>query len=406
MMNSRKLWYERFQAFLNVFVRYMRLIANSGLLFSFIFSLIFGSYYYSLLIKQIPEPFPVLVLIAVIMTFVLTKTNIRTFLKRADLVYLLPAEERMKGFFTSALCYNIILQMVVTFLISIILAPLYAVRMDDSSYPYTMIILIFMLIKVWNVFVHWHALKLNSDRAIMRDTVLRVFATLLLVYLVLIGADIRYIVIVGGIMIVFLFYVSKTIAQEHRIKWERLLEREEELATRFYKFVNAFVDVPALTQRVKTRRWTQLFTLFLRHEPSSVPYVLYINAFFRSGQYFGIYIRLLVIGLLVLAFLPYEYGKLLGMVLFLYMTAVQLSPLVRHFSDRDVLTLYPIAQYTYVQAFQNVILSLLIIESLLFAVIIFITGVSFVHAVLLFFATVFMIYLYVKQSIKKEMGTE
>lgn len=406
MMESRKLWYERLQHFLNLFLRYMRLIANSGLLFSIIFLVIFGSYYYSLLLRQIPDQFPVLAIIAVIMTLVLTKANLRTFLKQADIVYLLPAEERMKDYFSSALLYNILIQVTVTIVIAIILAPLYAIRMDVSMYSYSMIIVLFALVKMWNVIVHWYAFKLNSERAILSDTLLRVFATFSLVYLTLTGADVLYLVFVSFIMLAFLVYVAKIISRNHRVKWERLLQHEEMLATRFYKFVNAFVDVPMLTQRVKPRRWTKIFASFNRYEKSSVPKMLYTHAFFRSGQYFGIYVRLLIIGIIVLAYLPYEYGKIFGMILFLYMTAVQLIPLARHYLGHDVVKLYPIERKLYVQAFGRLVFTLLTLQSLLYSATIYVSGIPITISIALFLGSVLAIYIYLNQIIKKEVRNE
>lgn len=405
MMNSRKLWNDRFQTFFQLFLRYMRLIANSGLVFSAVFLFIFGSYYYSLLLKQIPNWFPVLPLIAVVMSLVITKVNVRTFLKRADLVFMLPTEERMKPYFVSALIYNTCIQMLVTFLVAVVFAPLYAIRADEQSYSYGVVVVSFLLITVWNVIVHWYALKLHSKRALISDTVLRLFATLLLITLLLIGADIIYLLLIVAILLLYLGYSRYVTSRYYRIKWERLIEHEEQLANRFYKFVNAFVDVPALSQRVKPRRWSQIFTSFIRHDRDSAPYVLYIHGFFRAGQYFGIYIRLLIIGMLVLVFLPFHYGKVIGLVLFVYMTAVQVMPLAQHYAGRETLKLYPIHDITYAHRFQHIVFSLLIVELFLFSVTILITGVSFVWVVSVFIAMTLVLYVYVKKGIQKEMRT-
>src|SRR5699024_7409266 len=110
MININRLWQERFQTFLNLFLQYMRLIGNSGLLFSLLFLLIFSSYYYSLLIQQIPNSFPILLFITLVLTYFLVRTRIRSFLKRADIVFLIVAEEKMKTYFASVLLYNTVIQ--------------------------------------------------------------------------------------------------------------------------------------------------------------------------------------------------------------------------------------------------------------------------------------------------------
>ncbi len=401
MMDSQKLWSERFQNFFQTFLRYMRLIGNSGLLFSFFFLVIFGSYYYSLLVKQIPEQFPVLVVIAIVMTFILMKANIRTFLKRADIVFLLPAEKKMTKYFGSALLYNIVLQMLGTMVIAIVFAPLYSIRTDDASYAYLHIIIVFMLIKGWNVVVYWHALKLNSERSILSDNVLRVSATFLFVYLLLIGAPIIYLLIIGTIMVVFLMYVSLTVSKQHGLKWERLIEQEEALATRFYKFVNAFVDVPAITERIKRRRWSRVMTSVLSFEKANVPLFLYTHAFFRAGQYFGIYTRLTLLGMLIIVFLPYDFGKIVGVVLFLYMTIVQLSPLQRYFSGHEMVTLYPIEAQLYIIAFRKLCIGLLVLQSAIFSLMLALSGFSLLYVFATFLSSAIICYVYVISTIKQ-----
>jgi len=399
-INGSQLWKERFQQFLSKFLRYMRLIGNSGLIFSFVMIVIFGSYYYSLLIKQIPETFPVYLCIAVVMTYVIAKVNIRTFLKKADVVFLLACEERLRQYFSLSLIYNLAIQVAATFVVAIIFAPLYAVRADESSYSYIGVIVLFMFSKVWNVFVHWHSLKLHGRRAIVFDQFLRIFATFLFVYFALIGAKFFYLLSVAIIKLVFLGYVSNVL-RNHQLNWLRLLEMEEKLLMRFLKFVHAFVDVPQLSHRVKPRRWADVFFAFLRHDQQKVPYLLYLKAFFRSGEYFGIYVRLLAIGFLVAVFMPDPFGKMIVAFLLVYMTTVQLFPLYAHFFDKEWLLLYPIKQNAFAHAFERTSAVILSIEAAAFAVGMAIRGVSLLYVAVWFCIVSIFIFVYLKRALRK-----
>ncbi|PWA11799.1 hypothetical protein DCC39_09165 [Pueribacillus theae] len=403
MMDAGKLWYERFQAFLNLFLRYMRLIGNSGLLFSVLFLIIFGSYYYSLLIKQIPNSFPVMLFISMVMAFLLVRGKIRTFLKRADLVFLISAEERMKAYFTPAIIYNIVMQMFIILIGAIVLAPLYAVRANDLTYPYLLLIILFLLIKIWNVIVYWFALKLPSERTVFSYSFLRTVATFVLVYLSMTGASPVILLLVIVIMVAYLWHLSLAIPKEHGLKWERLIEMEEGLTLRFYRFVNAFTDVPVLKERTKPRRWVNVFSRMIRHRQSSAPLYLYTHAFIRSGNYFGIYMRLLVIGALIIIFLPYEYGKVIGYALFLYLSAVQLVALVQHFSGHDIVNLYPISTARFSYASKTLLSLLLVIKCFVFSIALLIGGASVVVAFMMLVAGALCSYLYIHLSVKKQM---
>lgn len=399
-INSSQLWKERFHAFFHKFLRYMRLIGNSGLIFSFILLVIFGSYYYSLLIKQIPEPFPVFFCIAVVMTFVISKVNIRTFLKKADVVFLLAAEERMQRYFSLSLIYNLAIQVAVTLLVAIVFAPLYISRADESAYSYKTIIALFLLNKVWNVLVYWQSLKMHGKRAIYFDKLLRTLATFIFVYFALIGASVIYVLIVAFIQLLFLGYVSKVVSHHQQLNWERLLDMEEKLVMRFLKFVHAFVDVPVLAQRVKKRRWANVFASFIRHEQKHVAYFLYIKAFFRSGEYFGIYGRLFIIGLLIVVFMPYHVGKMLSALLFVYMTAVQILPLYFHYLNKESLKLYPINRDFIAGSFVRMFTVILTIENIAFAIGMWISGVAFLYVVACLLAAFLLMYIYVNRSVK------
>lgn len=400
-INSLQLWKERFQHFLSAFLRYQRLIANSGLIFSFVLLVIFGSYYYSLLIKQIPDSFPVLLCIAVVMTLVIAKVNIRTFMKKADVVFLLAAEERLRRYFSLSLTYNLAVQMAATFAAALVFAPLYASRADESSYSYAIIVAFFLLSKVWNVFVFWNSLKLHDKRALVFDKLLRIFATFLFVYFALIGASAVYLLAIAVIKLLFLGYAGKMNSKNHRLNWLRLLDMEEKLTMRFLKFVHAFVDVPQLARRIRPRRWANAFAVFLRHDQQLVPYLLYLNAFFRAGEYFGIYVRLLVIGFLTAVFMPDQFGKMIIALLLVYMTTVQLFPVYSHFFDKEWLRLYPIDRKNFARSFMRLSIVILSIENAAFAVGMAISGASLKYVAIWFIAALIFVYIYMHRALKK-----
>ncbi len=400
-INSSQLWKERFHHFLSAFLRYMRLIGNSGLIFSFVMLVIFGSYYYSALIEEIPESFPVFFCIAVGMTLVISNVHVRTFLKKADVVFLLACEERLRQYFSLALIYNVIIQAAVTVVIAIIFAPLYAAFANESSYSYLSIIVLCLLSKAWHVLVYWHSLHIHDRRALVFANLLRIFATFLFIYFALTGASIVYVLAVAMIKLIYFGYIAKVHSRQRQLNWLRLLEMEEMLTMRFLKFVHAFVDVPQLARRVKSRKWANVLTAFLRHEKRHAAYFLYLKAFFRSGEYFGIYGRLFIIGLLIIVFIPYQFGKIAFAFLFVYMTAVQMFPLYHHFSDKDAIKLYPLPQQTFAQHFLRMFAGILGVEAMMFAIGFMIDGVSVLYALIWFISAIMFVYAYARQALKK-----
>src|SRR5699024_8531806 len=81
------------------------------------------------------------------------------------------------------------------------------------------------------------------------------------------------------------------------INWHLLVEKDLNRMQSFYRLANLFTDVPHIKSRMKKRKW--LVACVNRFIPFKNKYTfdyLYRITFFRSGDYLGMYIRLLVIG--------------------------------------------------------------------------------------------------------------
>ncbi|RBW69316.1 ABC transporter permease [Bacillus taeanensis] len=404
-MESLQLWHSRRRACWNENLRYMRLIGNSGFMMSLLFAIIFGSYYYSLLVKMIPDFFPVLPLLAVIMTFIVVKSPIRTFLKEADLVFLLPMEVKMKWYFAYSLVYTFTLQSFTVLIVFLVLGPLYGIRMDESSYSYLVLAVFFLLLKAWNLVLHWYELRLAMKRTRMLYSSLRISAAFVFIYLLLTGASLLYLLIVAAIMAGWFIYSYKTILLKYSLKWETLISMDQALVMRFYRIANSFTDVPKLKQKIKPRKWLNMFVNRISLKKQSTYFYLYSKAFIRSGDYFGIYSRLVIIGVFVLSILPTGYGRLIGAFILLYMTALQLYTLWNHFSGQEMFMLYPIEQTVKTQSFQKLLLLLLIIQTITYFLAALVSGSGIFHAMMILLILFATSYIFTYYTLAKKIAS-
>ena len=371
MMQLETLWKERAGAFWAIALRYFRLIGNSSFLFTLVLTLIFGAYYYSELLKVIPDAFPGLAIITVIAAFVLVRTPLRFFLSEADLVFMLPAEGRLTGYFRKSLIYSFLLQVFTTVVVLTILAPLYQHEMNTGTSYYVFVIVVLLLIKGIHVVMKWMELHLPAHRSPIGYTVVRLVVTLLVTYLLLIQAQWIYVALAGVLLVATLFLLFLPLQRKYAIKWERLLAIDENQSMKFYRTANLFTDVPKLKQSVKQRRVLSRFAEKLL--PSDTVYAtLYQKAFIRSNEYFGIYIRLLLLGLVVIAFVPGYMGKMIGAALIVYLTAVQLRTLYPHYQAHVMVKLYPIGESGQGMAFRTLLIRLLGTQALTFGIFSFI----------------------------------
>ena len=110
-MNSTALWKERFRHFLKEVRTYSKYVFNDHLKFIFVFIIGAGAYYYQQWLQTLTPSFPTALVMAVLIGLVLTAGSIQTLLKEADLVYLLPVEEKLKPYFTKAFLFTFMIQL-------------------------------------------------------------------------------------------------------------------------------------------------------------------------------------------------------------------------------------------------------------------------------------------------------
>ncbi len=366
MMQLQTLWKERAGAFWNIAMRYFRLIGNSSFLFTLVLALIFGAYYYSEILKVLPDSFPGVSVITIVAAIVLVRTPLRFFLSEADLVFMLPAENRLQGYFRKSLMYSFALQVFTTVVVMTILAPLYQHEMAAGTGYYVFVICVLIVLKGANVLMKWMELHLPAHHSTIVYILARLAVTIIFTYLLLIQAQWFYVALSAVLFVVTFFLMFLPLQRKYAIKWEKLLAMDEKQSMKFYRTANLFTDVPKLKQSVKQRRF--LSSLGEKLLPSDSVYAtLYQKAFIRSNEYFGIYFRLWLLGLAVVAFVPGLIGKVIGAALVIYLTATQLRTLYPHYQAHVMVKLYPLSDHEQGKAFRLMLLRLLGAQAVTFA---------------------------------------
>src|SRR5690606_15092236 len=128
-----------------------------------------------------------------------------------------------------------------------------------------------------------------------------------------------------------------------------------------------------LKSKIKKRHWlVSLINRYPLNKKHTYDY-LYRIAFIRSGDYLGMYVRLTMIGGLLIWFVPHEWMKLIFSFLFIYMTTFQLMTLYHHFRTQIWLDLYPIVEAVRKQSVKKWLFQLAYIQVAIFTVIMLMT---------------------------------
>jgi ABC-2 type transport system permease protein len=199
-------------------------------------------------------------------------------------------------------------------------------------------------------------------------------------------------------------YFSKLVKPK-AIKWDQLIKKEEEKKQSFYKIANLFTDVPKLKKGAKRRKYLDWILKQVNYHQENVYEYLYIRALLRSGDYFGIIIRLTIIGSVILTFINDQpVGSAIVVVVFTFLTGIQIMSLYKHFELLELPNLYPKAEKNRLRSFIKIIFRVLIVQTIIYAMVTLFTSTIYIFVVTLcvdvLFVSMFVL-VYMKKRLNK-----
>lgn len=373
MFDEKKLWQERFSQYTRELSKYLRYIFNGHIVIVLFFLLGTAAYYYQQWIKQLNSDFPAAIIMAIILSLLMTYSPIFTFLLEADRVFLLPLESRLKRYFSRSLMVSYVLHLYLLLMGLGIFMPLYA-RVNNGNYrAFFYFFLAILIAKAFNLSIRWRIQHFVEARVQIMDSLVRYVLNGVFLYLLFSNAHIIFLLIIFAIyLMLYVYFQRATVAKG--LKWEQLISLEERRMMSFYRLANLFTDVPQLRDRVKRRKWLDPVLYLLRYQQNQTYSHLFTRTFIRSGDYLGLLIRLTVICFIFLFFISNEYGQVFFTILFLYLTGFQIMPLWNHYQNKLWIQLYPVSETQKQSSFLKLLTNVLNLQTILLSLAPFIQG--------------------------------
>ncbi|MCM3352379.1 ABC transporter permease [Bacillus sp. FSL K6-1012] len=367
MNNMLDIWQSRLQEHIKETRMYMKYMLNDHLVIVLIFFIAGAASWYSKWVRDIPAHFPSFWVMAVLFSLVLTGSYVRTLLKEADLVFLLPLEAKMEPYLRQAFVYSYVSQLFPLIALSLVAMPLYfAVTPGASLVSYVAVFVQLLLLKAWNQALEWR-MTFQNDRSMKQmDLVIRFAANTLVLYFVFQSVYV-YALVIYIIMAALYLYVSSA-AKGKTFKWESHIEYELRRKQRFYRIANLFTDVPHLKKQAKRRAYLDFLLRFVPFEQRKTFAYMFARAFLRSSDYLGIQVRLTVIFALIIMYAsasPMIAGILTVFTVFI--TGIQLLPLFGHFDHLALQELYPVKKEAKLKSYFSLLKTALSVQALLMA---------------------------------------
>lgn len=299
-----------------------------------------AAYSYAGYIKTLTTPLwwsrPLVLLLLLVL---LTAGHFATLLQSADSLFLLPQEQALKDYLKQGFYHSIALPWLLLSFVCGFLVPFLQIGGGRSLLGIGVLWLSVLVLKLGQL---WgQVIRLYQPATQFRSQQLN-FYGLALISLALGLYSWPILGFVLSVVTTVISWWQLQQAQQHYLfQWQLALQQEDSRMLQIYRFFNLFTDVPQLQGQIKHRRYLQPLLRWTTGRTTN-PF-LYLNwrGFLRGTEYSGLYLRLLVIGAVVLLFLQQVWLALVIALVFSYLIGFQLLPFYRSYWDYPQQRLYP-----------------------------------------------------------------
>lgn len=361
-----KIWNQRLDQYQKKLLKYLRYVFNDHFVIALFF--VFGAacYGYFNFIDHYVRPMTLMDRgVAIIALFVILQIGkFATLLQKPDIVFLLPNDYRINEYLIKARHHSMSMTAIIQVACGLLIVP-FLVRILHFNWIEWGLVLISQVLLKWGNLLYDEAglfdQKWNSKMAQWAKQLISLAVIVLGIWVNPIIAC-----VIALINWACLIMIRKR-ATYHVFKWNTAIEIEDRRVMRIYKFFSLFTDVPEVHQKIKRRRYLDRLMPRYRQNPDQTYSYLYWRGFWRNSEYSGLFMRLTIIGILLLLFINLKWVACLIGALFVYLTGFQLLPLANNYYDIVFTHLYPLSEKQQLGAFRKVFGSLILIQVIIFA---------------------------------------
>lgn len=284
MFNAETFFKQRLTEHMKEMNRYLRYIFNQHLMIAMLFLISGLAYYYQQWLEGLTPDFPAALLIGAVFGLLASYSPVRTLLKEADMIFMLPLEPKLYRYFKLTIGYSFFTQLYLLILAAAALAPLFfAADLGEGFASYLLVFVVLLVFKLWNLHMNWWMLKIRNVNIRRIEQTLRLVLNVGSFWLFLRGNLIAAAVLT--VLFVVLLFVDYTITRKQGgLAWDLLIEKDQARMQAFYRIANQFADVPHLKTKVHKRQsLVNLFTSRVPFEQKHTYDYLFRITFVRGG---------------------------------------------------------------------------------------------------------------------------
>ena len=314
------------------------------------------------------ELYSVFIAASLAFSYYLISTKIKTYIKEADAVFLLPLEKYYKNVGRKTVI-NVSVTHIIAFVIFYFaVKPITSIigNIDKLS-----ICLLLMVIVINNLLKY---VQVIHYKEIIWIKILQFIVTFIQIIAVFIINTYIHIADMAGIISLAFcaYYViknstgSKSSEDQEKlvVKWNEAAEYDKHRMESYLKFVNMFVDVPLSGVKVARRKYFDALLPKLTKDnftkENSFKYYYY-RVFLRQENTVFLALRLMLIAGIIIYSFNNVYVSLVVIISYSYLTIIQLVPLCKQISNNIWHSILPVNEEIKIKSFKNLLTAVILI---------------------------------------------
>lgn len=402
-MDFKDFFQKRRNAYFTRLARYLKYVFNDFFLL-FLFILLGAVLYnYSLLLRNMTLDQTWLVFaLVLLLSFFPFVGRFQSLIENADHIFVAPLEKGLDLVMDEQRGLSLVTPGLLLALITALMMPVF-VFFGYLRFPEWIILFLTTgVLKMQDLFVQQSRFKSWESHWFTDNNLLR-----WLIYFALLATTVYTSTWFGAILSMFYMISSAAIYQSKykHYRWNFLVlaEAEEKRMGRLSRTINLFTDVKGISEKPKRLAFLDPFINKLASKDANPYQYLFTRAFFRRTSYLNLFLRLTLIGVIVIFFVESLVWQLIIGIIFIYLTGFQIIPLAGLYDRNSLIAVYPINHDDKVKGFRRLITQLLIVQALVFSLASFaeydIINVIIIFISFLIFVGIFA-FLYVPNKLK------
>ena len=309
-------------------------------------------------------------------SYYLVSTKIKTYIKEADAVFLLPLEKYYRKVGLKTVINSTVVHIITVVIFYFATKPITNLigNIDRVS------IIMLLIVIIWNNLLKY--LQVIHYKEIIWSKLLLfivIFMQLLVVFFDDIAIRIIYLISII-VLAVFTYYIMKNAGnklnakdqEKYVVNWNQAADYDKHRIESYLKFVNMFVDVPLSGVKVARRKYFDILLPKLTKDnfkkENSFKYYYY-RVFLRQENTVYLALRLMLLAALVTFSFKNTYVSGLAIISYSYLTIIQLVPLYKQMSNNIWHSILPVSEDIKIKSYKQLLTSVMIVTTLLLGVV-------------------------------------